>query len=881
LLRRAILLSLSLLAIELGLVGLAVWALVRPPGLERGVVLGLALACLVGVAVALSALAARFLGGLARLVRQVDREAAPGRLAVLHELRRGLAVQAGLGCLVVATGSAVFAALVAQLVTWSTVGVVATVTVATCVAGMVEVWRPAVLGRLLRELAGAEPGGRSTEWRHQTLSWDLLGPGVATGAAGVLAVALFIHFFIPLRLPLRHILVAYFPITILVVAGLWLLASLRLMRPLRQYLAARARGAGVTQPQLAVRAYRAVQILPYTLGAAKICAFMVAGLLLYMEGVWLFGVDRESATLMTGATVLSTFAAALYEAFWHRATLRSVLADLAATHRLDIAEVRSPLSVRVKMFGGFGLVLFFACAISIFWSFVQVRNLAVEFVQKQSRLKAENLVDRLRTQDKISGPVQPADVVGLLGQLAGAGEEVYWYLPPSGPAERFGAPDRRIPSLPFVVRTRMRRTSSGVLRLGNLGLVGAFMRIYVRGRDLGSVAVLYPEQTRRQTTPRPQTAALGLFFLVLFGLCTGIVALIASDLSAPLRALEKRAEEMAQGELRRPVVTGAEADEVGRLAFALDDMRRSLAEQIRTVEELNVSLEEKVTQRTSDLARANEDLREAVTSLTRAQDQLVRSEKLASIGQLVAGVAHELNNPINAVSNCIDPLETSLEGLVTSAEAGDPEGAAWSEGVQDVQGMLRVIRSGTGRIQRIVSALSSYARTDGEGAVPVDLDAVMEETLEIAVHLLAEVEVQRDLAAPDPVRGDPGQLGQVFMNLVANAAQAVAGRPDARILVQSRRVGDRVDVVVSDNGPGVPDALRARIFDPFFTTKEVGEGTGLGLPISHEIVVSHGGSLELVAGEAPGATFVVSLPVAPDLQAKFGRGLTSGSGRVL
>ncbi len=867
-LRRAILLSLSLLATELGLVSLAVWALVRPPGVERGVGLGLGLACGVGVAIALAALGVRFLGGLARLQRRLGRGSAPAdRLAALHELRRGLAIQAGLGCLVVATGSAVFAALLAQLGTWSTMGVVATVTTATCVAGMVEVFRPAVLGRLLGDLSGAEPGDHFTEWQHQTLSWDLLWPGAATSAAGVLAVALFIHFFIPLQLTLRHILVAYFPITILVVAGLWLLVSLRLMRPLRRYLAVRDRAARLAQPQLAVQAYRAVQILPYTLAATKICAFILAGILLYVEGVWLFGVDRESAALMTGATVLSTFAAALYEAFWHRATLRPVLAELAATHRLDIAEIRSPLSVRVKMFGGFGLVLFFACAISIFWSFVQVRNLAVVFVQKQSRLKAEHLVDRLRTQDKISGPVKRADVAGLLGQLAGAGEEVYWYLPPSGPAERFGAPDRRIPALPFVVRTRMRRTSNGVLRLGNLALAGAYMRIHVRGRDLGSVAVLYPEQTRRKSTPRPQMAALAIFFLVLFGLCTGIVALIASDLSAPLRSLEKRAEEMAQGDLRSPVVTGAEADEVGRLAFALDDMRRSLEEQIRTVGELNVNLEEKVTQRTSDLAQANEDLLEAVASLTRAQDQLVRSEKLASIGHLVAGVAHELNNPINAVSNCLDPLDTSLQGLLAAAEVTTrDQGTTGAEVIQDVQGMLRVIRSGTGRIQRIVSALSSYARTDGEGVVSVDLGAVLDETLQIAVHLLAEVDVQRDFGSTDPVRGDPGQLGQVFMNLVANAAQAVAQRPDAQIRVQIRRVGDRVEVVVSDNGPGVPDELRARIFDPFFTTKEVGDGTGLGLSISQEIIVSHGGSLELTvdAESGLGATFVVSLPVASD-----------------
>ncbi len=883
--RRAILLSLSLLAAELGLVVLAIWGLVHPPRLTSAVNMGLALGCFFGAAVVLAALSARYVGGLRRLIEhRRKRPAVPG-LAPLHDLRRSLATQAALGCLVVAASAAVFASLLAQLTRWTAMGIAASVAAATSAAAVVEMWRPALLGRLLGELAGGRRETGGSRWQRQTLTWDLLWTGVATGAAGMLAVALFIRFFIPLRLSLRHLLVAYFPATILAVAGLWLLASFRLMRPLRRYLVARSRGSTATEPKLAVHAYRAVQVLPYTLAGAKICAFLLAGLLLFVEGVWLFGLDRESAVLMTGATALSSFAAALYEAFWHRATLRPVLAELAATHRLDIAEVRSPLSVRVKMFAGFGMVLFFACAISIFWSFLQVRNLAVEFVQKQSSLKAEHLVDRLRTQDKISGPVQPTDVVGLLGQLAGAGEEVYWYLPPSGPAERFGSPDRRIPSLPFVVRTRMRRTQGGVLRLGNLGLAGAYMRIHVRGRDLGSVAVLYPEQTRRGAMPRPQTAVLALFFLVLFGLCTGIVALIAADLSAPLRALEKRAGEMAQGELRRPVVTGAEADEVGRLAFALDDMRRSLEEQIRTVEELNVSLEEKVAQRTSDLARANDDLREALDSLTSAQDRLVRSEKLASIGQLVAGVAHELNNPVNAVFNCIGPLESSLRtlgslyglGSVGSGSSpeptedtgdmrlsatvapGDPGDKAIAELTEDAQGMLRVIRSGAERIQRIVSALSSYARPGGEDAAPVDLNAIVNETLDLAVALLAEVQVVRDLDVLPAVTGHAGQLGQVLMNLVANAAQAVAGLEDARITVRTRHLGDRVEVRVSDNGPGVPEGLRARIFDPFFTTKDVGKGTGLGLSISHEIVVGHGGTLELCASEPRGATFVVSL----------------------
>jgi C4-dicarboxylate-specific signal transduction histidine kinase len=356
---------------------------------------------------------------------------------------------------------------------------------------------------------------------------------------------------------------------------------------------------------------------------------------------------------------------------------------------------------------------------------------------------------------------------------------------------------------------------------------------------------------------------LAVFFLVLFLLCAGIVVLIAADLSAPLRDLERRAGEMARGDLQRPVVTGAEADEVGRLAFAMDAMRRSLKEQISTVEELNVSLEEKVSERTSALALANADLREALGSLTRAQDQLVRSEKLASMGQLVAGVAHELNNPINAVGNTLEPLERILDSLVRQcATRSSADGEAATAILEDVQAMLRVIRNGTSRIQRIVTSLSSYVRTDGEPTENVDLNRLVDETLEIAGHMLADVLVKKDLSRLPPVKGDPSQLGQILMNLMANAAQAMAGAPERLLRVVSRVEEGWIDLIVSDSGPGVPEGQRSRIFDPFYTTKPVGQGTGLGLSISQEIAARHGGSLELLDSPEGGASFRLRLPRA-------------------
>jgi C4-dicarboxylate-specific signal transduction histidine kinase len=312
---------------------------------------------------------------------------------------------------------------------------------------------------------------------------------------------------------------------------------------------------------------------------------------------------------------------------------------------------------------------------------------------------------------------------------------------------------------------------------------------------------------------------------------------------------------MARGDLQHPVVTGSEADEVGRLAFVLDEMRRSLETQIRTIEELNVGLEAKVTLRTADLERANHDLQAALDSLTRAQDQLVRSEKLASIGQLVAGIAHELNNPVNAISNSLTPLQQALAPVLEGAASADLVALR-----EDLPAMLRVIRNGAQRIQRIVSALSSYSRTRSDQAERVDLPQLLDETLDLAWHLLVGVKVERQYAPEARVEGHRGELGQVLMNLVANAAQAVAGRPDPWIGATVEVAGDEVRVTVADSGPGVPAEVRARIFDPFFTTKPVGQGTGLGLSISHEIVTEHRGRIELAERPGGGAVFTVVLP---------------------
>jgi len=163
---------------------------------------------------------------------------------------------------------------------------------------------------------------------------------------------------------------------------------------------------------------------------------------------------------------------------------------------------------------------------------------------------------------------------------------------------------------------------------------------------------------------------------------------------------------MARGELARPVPPSGEADEIGRLTFAFEEMRRALRDKLRSTESLNIDLEREVRRRTEVLEQRNVELRDALEKLRRAQDDLIRTEKLASMGRLVAGIAHEINNPVNAVINTLGPLEEAIHELT-----GAPDPAAADARVQE---MLRVVQRGAARSKAIVQALHNYSRGDEE-----------------------------------------------------------------------------------------------------------------------------------------------------------------------
>jgi signal transduction histidine kinase len=350
------------------------------------------------------------------------------------------------------------------------------------------------------------------------------------------------------------------------------------------------------------------------------------------------------------------------------------------------------------------------------------------------------------------------------------------------------------------------------------------------------------------TAPHPALA-----LVVGLALALGLTGLVVREVVEPIQALEARSEEMARGELARPVPPSGEADEIGRLTVAFEEMRRSLRDRLRSTESINIDLEREVRRRTEALEQRNADLRDALEKLRRAQDNLIRSEKLASMGRLVSGIAHEINNPVNAVINSLGPLEETVRQLGATK---DPEAAELARSAEE---MLSVVQRGAARTKAIVQALHNYSRGDEAVQREVNLARSVEDSLDLLRHRLRNVQVKREVEPTARILGLPGQIDQVLMNLITNAAQAL-GEKGGTIRVAVAVRGAQVEVSVTDDGPGIPPDVLPRIFDPFFTTKDVGEGSGLGLSIVHGIVERHGGTIDVQSEPGRGTTFRITFP---------------------
>ncbi|HEY8091848.1 MAG TPA: ATP-binding protein, partial [Polyangiaceae bacterium] len=258
-----------------------------------------------------------------------------------------------------------------------------------------------------------------------------------------------------------------------------------------------------------------------------------------------------------------------------------------------------------------------------------------------------------------------------------------------------------------------------------------------------------------------------------------------------------------------------------------------------------------------------------LTERKQMQARLLLADRMVSVGTLAAGVAHEINNPLAYVMNSLDLVAMRrLPPIVKRLEALGGEGRTAAEELERVVGMIDVAREGAGRMRDIVRDLRTFTRSaDEEKRVLVDVRRVLDASINLAWNEIRHrARLTKDYGEVPPILADEARLGQVFLNILLNAAQALQVGDAAQNVIRVRTSTDRagrVVVVVSDTGPGIPAAILDRIFDPFFTTKPVGVGTGLGLWICQGIVTSLGGSVTAESRPGEGAEFRVVLPAAP------------------
>ena len=263
------------------------------------------------------------------------------------------------------------------------------------------------------------------------------------------------------------------------------------------------------------------------------------------------------------------------------------------------------------------------------------------------------------------------------------------------------------------------------------------------------------------------------------------------------------------------------------------------------------------------------------------QLQLLQSEKLAAIGQLAAGIAHEINNPISFVNSNLNTLKAYIGDLLALLAAyqnlsAEPKIADKAKQElqrlkqqkdidflrQDIPDLIDESLDGLSRVRNIISSLKDFSRIGDNKWEMADIRQGLESTLNIIWNEMKyHCTVHKDYAVLPAVYCQISQLNQVFMNLLVNAAQAIKGKGD--VTIRTRRSGQEVWIEISDTGEGIAPEHLNRLFEPFFTTKPVGKGTGLGLPISQNIVNAHGGRIEVASEPGEGTTFRVVLPIQP------------------
>ena len=288
-----------------------------------------------------------------------------------------------------------------------------------------------------------------------------------------------------------------------------------------------------------------------------------------------------------------------------------------------------------------------------------------------------------------------------------------------------------------------------------------------------------------------------------------------------------------------------------------------------------------------NLQTRTEHLELTLQELQRTQTQMIQSEKMSSLGQLVAGIAHEINNPVNFIYGNLTYSDQYSQDLIRIITAYQAELPAPSEALQDMiddidldylmmdlPKLVNSMKVGADRIREIVLSLRNFSRLDEAEFKVADLHSGIDSTLMILQNRLKakdtrpEIIINLDYGDIPDIECYAGQLNQVFMNIIANAIDALEESwmsgyiVNPKLMIQTLQQDDRVVISIVDNGVGIEPEQLSRLFNPFYTTKPVGQGTGMGLSISYQIVVDrHGGTLDCISAIGSGTKFVITLPI--------------------
>jgi signal transduction histidine kinase len=387
-------------------------------------------------------------------------------------------------------------------------------------------------------------------------------------------------------------------------------------------------------------------------------------------------------------------------------------------------------------------------------------------------------------------------------------------------------------------------------------------------------------------------------------LLVGVVAawLIARSIARRLRQIADIASAVTAGQLEHAPIVDPSSDELGTLARAFNAMLSQLTALIANVQQMarreqetlgeaNRMLERRVGERTSELRLANEQLIAEMEHRTKIEIELRQAQKLESVGRLAAGVAHEINTPVQFVSDSIHFVQEAVTDLMSvivklqtfraAVASGEPaqqaaQDAEEAEQAADLSYLFENIPpaldralDGLSRVATIVRSMKEFAHPDQREMTAVDLNRAVQNTLAISRNeykLVADVETEfGDLP---PVTCHVGEVNQVVLNIVVNAAHAIEDvvkgtDRKGQITVRTSTVGGDALISIADTGGGIPEAIRDRIFDPFFTTKEVGRGSGQGLAIARSVIIDkHRGQLTFETKPGVGTTFHIRLPIA-------------------